>query len=279
VLVFVQEGVDREPRQDAFVKEVQGWSRGQYTSSFSSPEDLQEAVTRAIHELELSKSAGPVDESELLARAEALLPRERDSGSPAVAVIVSGAPRQSIIRPAQLESQELSDWIVQAAMFGKDRVFDRSQGSQPEIENNALSIRQKHASILLTPLGDVRVVQPGYGNRDRNDFLPVLIDEEINESISRALRFAAALLDHVDAIRRLRSVAPVAAMLDARYAGWMTRSERAASRRSVTMGMTSSDSPVRAVLAPAVRPRAALGLQADAMAEDLTVLLRRAIRR
>jgi len=47
VLVFVQTGVTREPRQEQFVAEVLHWARGQFTGSFSSPEELQEQATRA----------------------------------------------------------------------------------------------------------------------------------------------------------------------------------------------------------------------------------------
>jgi hypothetical protein len=55
VLVFIQEGVTREPLQEAFIREVQSWSGGQYTANFSTPDELHDGVIRALHELELSR--------------------------------------------------------------------------------------------------------------------------------------------------------------------------------------------------------------------------------
>src|SRR5262249_5267671 len=128
VLVFVQSGVSREPRQERFVNEVRQWAGGHYTGSFSTPAELQDRVTTALHELELSRSAGPVNESEMRERAHALLPRShRSTSSPRLCAILVGAPKQQIIRPAALETPELVEQILQAATFGTHRVFDRTQ--------------------------------------------------------------------------------------------------------------------------------------------------------
>lgn len=49
VLVFVQEGVDRESDEQQFLAEVQGWERGHFTTNFQSPPQLRDNVTRALH--------------------------------------------------------------------------------------------------------------------------------------------------------------------------------------------------------------------------------------
>jgi hypothetical protein len=195
-------------------------------------------------------------------------------------VIVVGGPKQPIIRPAQLESPALSDLIMQTATFGSDRVFDSAHGSEPEIADHALQIRQaQHGSVLLTPLGDVRIVQPARSKQEgRRDVLPVLIEEEVRELIARSLRFAAWLLDHVDANRRLQAVVPLVAILGAEGSGWKTRSQQATDPNRMTTKSRYSDSPTAAILTPALRLRAALALQTDMMAEDLMVLLRRELR-
>jgi len=52
VLVFVQEGVEREPAQEAFIARVRGsWEQGVSTASFSSPAQLMVAVVKALTEL------------------------------------------------------------------------------------------------------------------------------------------------------------------------------------------------------------------------------------
>ena len=55
---------------------------------------------------------------------------------------------------------------------------------------------------------------------------------------------------------------------------WLTKKEWEAHPDSVTMG-TAGDESITVTLTPALRPRPALASQATAIAEDLTVLLRR----
>ncbi|MEI9936670.1 MAG: DUF4062 domain-containing protein [Pseudomonadota bacterium] len=107
VHVFVQSGVAREPQQEAFVQEVQDWDRGHFRAGFSSPEQLRDAVTRSIHEFQISTAVAPVDSAELLNRALSLLPREERhsvrSEGPLLHVVVVGGPKQSILRPVEIE--------------------------------------------------------------------------------------------------------------------------------------------------------------------------------
>jgi hypothetical protein len=69
----VQEGVDRDPRQEEFVGEVQDWTGGLFRGGFRDAEDLRGTMTRTIHRLELSTATAAVDTSEMLARAQSLI--------------------------------------------------------------------------------------------------------------------------------------------------------------------------------------------------------------
>lgn len=279
VLLFIQEGVTRDAPQDTFVREVQGWARGHFTASFSTPDDLQAAVTKGLHDYALARSAGVADESEIKSRAESLLPRQGRGQSPSLVVIVSGGPKQAVLRPAELESPELAKRIIKNASYGSDEIFDLKRATDWRIERDALSIEQDSASILLTPLGDVRIILPGYGERSGRGFsMSVLVEEDIQARITRALRFAATLLDDVDPNRRLQTVVPFVAMLDARYTGWKTRKEQETNPNTVVMGSSLSDAPATALLARISQPRPALSINAQTLAEDFTVLLRRQIR-
>jgi hypothetical protein len=53
-LIFVQDGVTREPDEENLVEEASGWEGGQYRQPFDSPASLRAAVTRALHQWELS---------------------------------------------------------------------------------------------------------------------------------------------------------------------------------------------------------------------------------
>lgn len=279
VLAFMQEGVEREAAQDAFVREVQNWSSGQYTASFSTPESLLEAVTRGLHQLELSRAAGPVDEEEMLTRAEANVATARGFGQAILSLVVAGGPRQQVLRPAELEADDLSDALMREALFGPNRVLDSARGTNKRLEGHALVLQQDWASIRLDELGTVAVVQPARdeGNRAYRE-LPVLIEEDIRVRIESGLLFAGWMFDCIDPVRRLSDVVVVAALLGGGYLGWRTRAEHAADPNTVQIAMGGRSERVVVRLSPARRNRAALTLDAARMAEDLTVLLRREVR-
>jgi hypothetical protein len=280
VLAFVHQEVEREAAQEDFVHEVQNWSSGQYTASFSMPEDLREVVTRGLHQLELSRAAGPVDEDEMLARAEQSLPVARGFSQTSLSLVVAGGPLQQVLRPAELEADVLSDTLMQEALFGPNRILDPAHGTNRQLEGHGLIIKQDQASIRLDELGTVMVTQPVRDEKDRGGYmeLPVLIEEEIRARIERELLFAGWVLDHVDPVRRLSDVVVVATVLGGGYLGWRTRAEHTANPNTISGGTGGSDR-ISVRLSPARRNRAALILDAARISEDLSVLLRREIQR
>ena len=76
VIAFVQQGITPEPRQEAFIREVQGWEGGLFRGSFSTPDELRTAIVRALHDYELAAAVGPVDESALRRRSAELIPAD-----------------------------------------------------------------------------------------------------------------------------------------------------------------------------------------------------------
>jgi hypothetical protein len=166
---------------------------------------------------------------------------------------------------------------MRQALFGDDSVLDPGAATNARVEGHALLLEQDQASIFLDELGTMRSEQPARQEPERGAFeIPALIEEEICERLERALRFTAWALDQVDPLRRLTDVVAVAGILDAGYLPWRSRVEHERSPSSGTIGMGHA-SRVVVRLTPARRHRAALGLEADRLAEDLTVLLRREI--
>ena len=278
VLVFVQEGMEWEPEQDAFVNEVQDWAAGHLTMRFASLEELRDAVIRALRDLELSRAVGPVDEEELLVRARTVMPAAHGLGTARLVVVVTGGPYQQVIRPAELEDPGLEDELLQEAMFGPTRLLDRRAGTASRIEGHALLLEQGVAGILLDEVGTVRMVHPALRDQGRGLSLPVLIEEETLDLIERSLRFAGWIMDRVDSLHRLSDVAPLVGLVGAGYVGWRTRAEHERSPHSVELGMARSD-PLVVALSPARRHRSTLKLAASRLAEDFTALLRREMRR
>jgi hypothetical protein len=267
--------VEREDRQEVLVGEVREWSAGVYTAGFSSTEQLRDSVTRALHELELSRRAGPVDEEEMLGRASELVPEHRGALTPALTVIVAGGPRQEILRPSELEDPDLLRELQREALLGDVPVLSPAVGTRTAVTGNRLVLEQDNASVLIDQLGTVRVIQPARRREDgRGTELPVLIEEDVRDLLHRGLRFAGWILEHVDPTRRITDVAPLVS-LQRGSLSWRTRAEHERSPNTGTMSM--GQDPITLYLTPARRHRAALTQALPAIVEDLTVLLRREV--
>lgn len=101
VLAFVQQNINitPDPQQAQFIQEVQGWESGYFRVGFQQPDDLRDAVIRALRDYELAHAVGPVDPQALIRRAIELLPEaERHSSRNAsVCLAIAGGPQQQML--------------------------------------------------------------------------------------------------------------------------------------------------------------------------------------
>ncbi|WP_238445205.1 DUF4062 domain-containing protein [Salsipaludibacter albus] len=134
VLVFVESEVERQGAQQDFLPEVQAWSTGHFRAAYDSPEELKSSVIRALHEFQMSASAGPVDETGMVSRAQQLVETAPRTASAVLVVGTVGGPAQPVIRPAELEDPELARDLQREALFGDNAVLDSSVGTRIEIE-------------------------------------------------------------------------------------------------------------------------------------------------
>jgi hypothetical protein len=280
VLVSIQQAVDLEPKQAEFVREVRGWEHGHFTAEFEDVEGLREKVIRALHDYILGNEAAHLDEAELASRARALTSRERSAGRPDVVVAVSGGPLRTVLRPAELENENLRQFLLAEALTGADAVLTPSLGTDTTISGDVLRLSQNRGSnlVALDETAHLLVVQPALENNGLRSGITSLIEEAITERITRAIRFCARVLNHVDPAQRISHVAPVAALRGAGYLPWRTRVEHERSPNQAMMGFGSAEHVVVA-LSPPVRRRAALLHDTQRMTEDFTVRLRREVRR
>ena len=274
VLVFIQGDVELEPEQKEFVREVQDWSAGQYTEPFQTPEELRDLLIHRLHELELARQAGKPDEAEMLQRAEALIPGTNEYRA-ALVLAVAGGPRQQVLRPAELESEDLSASLAKEALFGKNPVFTREDSTKTELVGHTLRITQDRSSLILDEQGSICIVQAASKQPDRTA-IPALVEEYMLDQLQRALRFAGWILDQFDGPRRLTDIAPVAALLNAGYMPWRTQREQDRDPNSAIMSRGSERVLVQ--VSPPSRKRAALSNNSREIAEDFVVLLRRELR-
>lgn len=282
VVAFVQQGITPEPEQAAFIEEVQAWEGGLFRGGFHTAEELQDGITRALHDHALTNSVGPADEQEIAARAAALIPAEsRNQITPTfLDVAMAGGPLQRILRPAQLEAPELAEHLQQSAMFGAHRLFDRTRGSESGLVGADLTVRQERgASILLTEQGSTAIRlpldEPLTGQQrgfNAMSGMMVIVEEDVQQRLATALAYAAALIERIDPTQRLTRLAIAARIAGAEYRAWRTRAQNAASPNSVQIGHMGQRerSPVVVNVA-----RAALRLDRTHLIEDVVVPLRR----
>ena len=278
ILLFVQEGVSPELAQANLISEAQGWERGLFREAFRTAEELRAQITRAIHRYEIAHAAAPLDVPSLITEAAKILDhqvQDRQQSTPFIRLCIVPGPRARVLRPAELEAEDLSDAIQQQASFiASSRVFDKAAGVERQIDGESLFLTQQSgAAISLTENGDIELRLPleRSNERSRGGFTMGIIEESVLRELTLGISFADWLLDKVDPTKRLTHLALGTIIQASDFMGWRTQAEQDASPNSGRMRMTSS--PTKPVTTDI--PRAALKFDAREIAEDLMVPLRR----
>jgi hypothetical protein len=274
VFVFVDGRSDPEPEQAAFLAQVQDWQSGKFTARYETAEQLRQEVSKALHRWLMAQAAGAFDAAEAEERALRLLPRERrgfTTGKTALVLSVAPGPVQSVLRPSELDTETLGKHVIKEALFGAHALFEAKRGTAAELDEHSLVVRNDHEFISIDEQGSIVVART---LAEGDDGILAVIEEEVRDKTAQSLRFAMALLDHIDPTHKITHAVPALNLYEASYRSWRTRAEHERSRSSGTMNMhTSSEVPV--LLRPAHRARGALEREADVLGEDLTVLLKR----
>ena len=279
VIVFVEAGIDPEPAQAAFIREVRGWEHGHFTAEFHDPTDLRDKVIRALHDYALATASAALDEAELVERAHRLVPSSRNVSGTELVIAITGGPRRAVLRPAELENPQLHRFMMAEALTGEHAVLSPTRGTDVSMSGDSVRLVQEHgvAVAALDEEGSLLIVQPAVDREVWRSVIASIIEEEIQERVARVLRFSGQILDHVDGAQRLTHVAVVVAMRGAGHMPWRTREEQQRSPNAATMSMRASEE-VAVTLSPPVRRRAALLYDTQRLAEDFVVRLRREVK-
>jgi hypothetical protein len=280
ILAFVQQGISPGPEQAAFIAEVQGWEGGLFRGGFVGADDLQDGITRALHDVTLASATAPVDEQEMTARSVAMLePENRNQVMAAMLdLVVIGGPRQRILRPAELEEPELAEQLEQSALYGGRRLFERTLGTASGLDGPDLVLRQERGAVIrVTEQGSVSLRvpldEPRAGGRGFDPMSGmIIIEEAVQQRLGTTLEYAAGVLDLIDRTQRLTHLVVAARLSGVEHRGWRTRAQHASNASSVQMG--NGGIRERPPIILAIR-RAALGLDRTALIEDILVPLRR----
>ena len=272
ILAFVEEVENWDPKQEEFVKEIEDWSTGLFRNSFRSVDDLRNKVIKSLFNLARAES---LDIDELSSYAKSILPIgwENSSKWPMLFVAVAAGPRHEVIRPSQLESQQIITAIQQMAMFGQNAVFDQYANTSSSIARECLVLEQDQSAITIDEYGTVLITQPAVRSSNDPGFnYPMIIEEDIQKSIARSLYFIGEVLDVVDELHRLSHLAPLVALSNGNFTAWRTEAEHRANPDSFT--------PINirpCVIEPntPLLLRTALFAKAEELAEDICIRLRR----
>jgi hypothetical protein len=277
VLAFVQRGVEPEVAQKAFIDEVRAWATGSAIASFSTPEDLRDAVIRSLKELELSRAAGRVDPEELVARgrgrSEAVA---RSLHEPSLVLAIAPGPSTPLLRPTQMANTDFQRDLERDALYGKPSVLLAGAQTRRALDHGSLLVAQDRGRVVLDADGTLVIAGPA---ETPDDFMASLVQEDIVERLAAALRFAGATLDRLDTGGRVTDVAPIAALVRLGYTSWRTRAEAQRERGRMTMNVQHGEELVVVTLRPPSRRRRALTAEAREIAEDLAQLLRQEVTR
>lgn len=282
LLVFVQSGIESEADQADLISEIGKWQGGQLWDGFSSPDDLGQKATRAIHKFQLTQAVAPLDPAGMRERALTLFPqieRGHHQSGAVLQLAVAAGPDTTVLRPAEMEAQTLIDAMQQQALFGKPAVFDRRLGMQAGLSGEALVLvqedqRSEGASIRLWPNGDVLISLP-VPPPERGMGLSVVVEEDIAGKLEAAISYAVWLLATIDPTERLSHVVPAVRLLGEHAGAWRTRAEHEASPNSMQVPWRQGEHQEPVLLTPAHQVRQALTMDAQRIVEDLVVLLRR----
>src|SRR5205807_2460178 len=224
-----------EANQATFIAEAQAWATGSFTAKFSTPVQLGSILTTALHRWELSNATGKIDPDEMGGRALASLPeqdRRYSRSRPSIGIAVVGAPRQTVLRPSELEAPPFQRELIKRGLFGEPSIFSTGEGTEAKIEDHAVVLSQEKSSFSIAEDGSLRfsVALP---QLERS--LPVILHEDVFELVSTILRFSAQVLDLVDSTERLSHIALAATVIESGYLAWRTRREHQQSPNSVSM--------------------------------------------
>ena len=276
LLVFVEDAVDRDSDQAAFLREIETWESGHMRKSFNDAEDLRTKITQALSKWLHTEYSRPVDVDEIYERAEQLLPNQHNGifQGPRFAVAVASGPKSTVIRPSELEDDRFHKDLLQVAQYGMNSILGHTSATDMAVDQpGQLIIRQKHRRVVLDADMTTLIEQSVEPDKtQRRLMIPVIVEEVLCASLARSLRFAAQLLDMCDSTGRLTHVVPLVSLYDVMATPWMTQAEYEASRDSFTMNANRSGIIVRAE--PNCLTRSHLAAKADRIAEDVCAVLR-----
>lgn len=244
ILIFVQEG-DREPRQQEFVHEVSEFVGGQYRSSFSEPEELEDEVERALAVLDPSvnedSEAAASWVSEEIERT-LLQPGQR----PTLRVAIAPVRQEELVDPRDL--QEMGRRILEIGHSGGVELLSYEIGYEPDLQDISIRITptsgrsgsgsHSRGAIEFYENGRLFVEANVTDLRDRGSRPGILhiIEEDVATQLHRIFALARALYDELDKYKRHQGFIYQTGLFNLGYHPLVPEDEAQESETTMSMG-------------------------------------------
>ena len=254
ILVLVQDDVELEPAQRAFLERVRGtWGEGVLYGGFAGPEDVGAAVAGALGRYQ----AGIVEDAPTAQATATALARGEDlrgatSGGTAARLAFAPLRQTTILDAVALDQAGLGDDL--AAGMRDAGLAPQSIGITPGISGAGVQLSGTDAVEWTVPQAEIRrdgslVVTGSVAVTGTTGFS--LVDPALlEEFIQRAGRFAQLAWNRIDTRGEISQVAVAAAIPEANHKGF-----GAPSGSTMTMGMMSLPDTIVAPDPPEVVPR------------------------
>ena len=179
ILVFVQDGISREPDQQGFVTKVEDYIHGHFRRSFQSPDDLRRLVKEAVMERDLEAVPQHLAGAEGRIR-EALNRRPPDNQhSVWMKTAWTTLRNEEVVDPLTLTHDDFKNQVLRLGHDCEPPLFRYEQPKQTEASASRLSIIQgalrgamadEHATtVAIHADGTLTVLQNVTGNRSGHD--------------------------------------------------------------------------------------------------------------
>jgi hypothetical protein len=254
ILVLVQDEVELEPAQRAFLDRVRGtWGEGVLYGGFAGPEDVGAAVAAALGRYR----AGIVEDAPTAQTIASELARGEDrrgttSGGIAARLAFVPLRQTTILDAVALDQASLGDDL--AAAIRDARLAPQNIGITPGVSSDGVQLTGTDAVEWTIPQAEIRrdgslVVTGSVALAGTTGFS--LVDPALlEEFIRRAGRFAQLVWNRIDSRGEISQVAVAAAIPEANHKGFGTPSGS-----TVTTGVMSLPDTIVAPDPPEVVPR------------------------
>ncbi len=281
-LIFIQEGVEREARQEDFVQRVSEFVGGRYRRTFQTVADLAREIEHALEDIDLHT---PDDTEASAAVVDARLPGTSmlRGDSAAIVLAIKSVRNEEVIDPREIEA--IGRRLLRLGHEPEVGLFDFEIAYPQEVRDDIIRVCANPPGYRVGPgIAAAEISETGLlyleasARRGRDSDMMagmahhVIHEEDLEELLERMLSFADALFSEIDEFERHQAFMYNAAL---RHAGHLRIvRDFDPNTSSVTMGIGGED-PVIAHDAARRITRQSLRHPTDEIERTVTLLKRK----